>query len=128
VFTNLIGNAVKFTESGRVTVRARAAPGQRVVVEVEDTGVGIRPESLKTIWEPFRQADYKVSRKFGGTGLGLAIVSGVVRRLGGTVSVDSTVGIGTTFSVFLPTPASGPAPALGPQSSARVSRATLPSQ
>lgn len=111
LFTNLISNAVKFTESGKVTVRAAASSGS-VSVTVEDTGIGIRPDALQSIWEPFRQADHKVSRKFGGTGLGLAIVRGVVNRLGGKVTVESTVGIGTTFTVTLP--AGGvPAPVAG---------------
>jgi signal transduction histidine kinase len=101
VFTNLIGNAVKFTEKGSVVARASAA-GAQVLVEIKDTGVGIDPRALETIWDRFRQADYKVSRKYGGSGLGLTIVRGVVTRLGGTVSVESTPGLGTTFSVRLP--------------------------
>jgi len=141
VFTNLLGNAIKFTERGRVVVRARPEEGDvgqrrrasnphdegvpaRVIVEVEDTGVGIRPEAVKTIWEPFRQADHQVSRRFGGTGLGLSIVRTVVTRLGGTVHVESTVGVGTTFTVVLPA-GPGPSPA-GVHPGRQDSAAALP--
>ncbi|WP_394830783.1 HAMP domain-containing histidine kinase [Pendulispora rubella] len=101
VFTNIVGNAVKFTEKGEVITSVRPA-GKNVVIEVQDTGIGIEPQSLQSIWEPFRQVDHKVSRKFGGSGLGLAIVHAVVTRLGGTVSAESTVGVGTMFRVTLP--------------------------
>ncbi|HWL87880.1 MAG TPA: HAMP domain-containing sensor histidine kinase, partial [Polyangiaceae bacterium] len=101
VFTNIIGNAVKFTEKGEIVTRARAV-GKNVVIDVRDTGIGIDPQALQTIWEPFRQVDHKVSRKFGGSGLGLAIVHAVISRLDGNVSVRSTVGVGTTFRVILP--------------------------
>jgi len=101
VFTNIVGNAVKFTEKGEVVTRVRPA-GKSVIIEVQDTGIGIEPQSLQSIWEPFRQVDHKVSRKFGGSGLGLAIVHAVVTRLGGSVAAESTMGEGTTFRVILP--------------------------
>jgi signal transduction histidine kinase len=102
VLLNLIGNAIKFTSSGSVVVRATSKGPECVVVEVEDTGVGIAAEALERIWEPFTQADDRVARDFGGTGLGLSIVRNLVSLLGGEVSVRSTLGKGTTFQVALP--------------------------
>jgi signal transduction histidine kinase len=103
VLTNLVANAIKFTSEGHVAVRARAPAGaERVVIEVEDTGVGIPEEALGRIWNPFEQADATVSRRFGGTGLGLSIVRGLLDKMGGEVTVTSTVGKGTTFAVALP--------------------------
>jgi signal transduction histidine kinase len=107
VLTNLVANAIKFTESGRVSIRARSLEGSRIALEVEDTGIGIPAEAIERIWNPFEQADPGVARRFGGTGLGLSIVRGLVDRLGGKVSVESAVGRGTTFSVVFPTTFSG---------------------
>jgi signal transduction histidine kinase len=108
VLTNLVANAIKFTDKGRVTIRARASDSGRLVLEVEDTGIGIADHALSRIWNPFEQADVGISRKFGGTGLGLSIVRALTDRLGGEVTVDSTVGKGTTFRVALPaTPPGG---------------------
>jgi len=109
VLTNLVANAIKFTENGRVSIRARSLEGARICLEVQDTGIGIPAEAIERIWNPFEQADPSVSRRFGGTGLGLSIVKGLVDRLGGKVSVESTVGRGTTFSVVFPTAYSGAA-------------------
>ncbi|MFO0615739.1 MAG: HAMP domain-containing sensor histidine kinase [Polyangiaceae bacterium] len=102
VFTNLIANAVKFTDEGTVSVRVHPARLGKVAVDVADTGIGIEADALQAIWSAFRQADRRTSRKYGGTGLGLAIAKGVVDRLGGEVSVQSTVGKGTVFTVVLP--------------------------
>jgi signal transduction histidine kinase len=102
VFSNLVANAIKFTPSGKVTVRVAAADRKQLLVEVQDTGVGIPEGSLERIWNPFEQADATVSRRFGGTGLGLAIVRAFLDRLGGKVAVQSTIGQGTTFTVALP--------------------------
>jgi signal transduction histidine kinase len=107
VLTNLVANAIKFTEKGHVSIRARSPDGTRILLEVEDTGVGIPGEAIGRIWNPFEQADTSISRKFGGTGLGLSIVRGLVDRLGGEVAVRSTLGQGTTFSVALPTAYAG---------------------
>ena len=101
VFTNLIGNAIKFTEQGSVSVRARAAAGV-VEIEVADTGIGIEPAVLEQIWEPFHQGSGDVDRRFGGTGLGLSIVHSLVEMMGGGVRVRSTPGSGSTFTVTLP--------------------------
>ena len=101
VLKNLIGNAVKFTERGQVTVQAQSCNGQ-VEISVTDTGVGIAPEAREVIFEAFRQADGSMTRRFGGVGLGLYIVRRLLERLGGTISVDSEVGRGSTFHVYLP--------------------------
>lgn len=103
VMVNLIANAVKFTpEAGRVTVRAR--PGERtVVLEVEDTGIGIRPEDRQKIFEPFRQAERGDEKGYGGVGLGLALVAQLADLLALELELDSTVGKGSTFRVIVPT-------------------------
>ena len=100
VLVNLVGNAIKFTEKGRVAVRVRAAPGSgpRVVFEIEDTGIGIPPERLRAIFVPFEQADPSTTRRFGGTGLGLTIASRLVGLMGGEIGVASEVGVGSTFT------------------------------
>ena len=105
VLVNLIGNALKFTATGGITVSAacRTAPeGQRLHVQVSDTGVGIPHAKLGTIFEPFAQADGSISRKYGGTGLGLSISTRLVRLMGGTLTVESVQGQGSTFSFWLP--------------------------
>jgi len=102
VLTNLIGNAIKFTHSGEIIVQAqeRPEPGEpRSVVrfEVSDTGDGIAPEKLATVFQPFVQADTSTSRKYGGTGLGLAISSHLITLMGGDSGVSSELGTGSTF-------------------------------
>ncbi|HKO15316.1 MAG TPA: ATP-binding protein [Gemmatimonadaceae bacterium] len=101
ILLNLLSNAVKFTNRGRVDVVARCAPGG-VRIEVSDTGIGIREQDLHAIWEDFRQVDQSRTREFGGTGLGLSITHKLLERLGGSASVQSEYGVGSTFSVFLP--------------------------
>ncbi|HXT18767.1 MAG TPA: ATP-binding protein [Gemmatimonadaceae bacterium] len=101
VLLNLLSNAVKFTNKGRVSIEARCAPGG-VRIDVTDTGIGIRQSDLQAIWEDFRQVDQSRTREFGGTGLGLSITRKLLERLGGSVTVQSTYGEGSTFSVFLP--------------------------
>lgn len=101
VLTNLVNNAVKFTEHGEVAVRIRFtsedSSGLFVRCEVTDTGVGVAPEVLGKIFEPFVQADGSTTRRFGGTGLGLSISRGLVRGMGGEMGVESVVGQGSTF-------------------------------
>jgi signal transduction histidine kinase len=101
VLKNLIGNAVKFTESGSVTV-AVESHNEHMEFSVADTGIGISPEAQAMIFEPFRQADSSLTRRYGGVGLGLYIVRRLVEMLGGTVAVDSELGRGSTFRARLP--------------------------
>jgi signal transduction histidine kinase/ActR/RegA family two-component response regulator len=106
VLTNLVGNAVKFTERGSVTVSVRSETGDDglafVSVVVEDTGIGIPPDKIETIFERFTQADTSTTRRYGGTGLGLAISRQLAVLMGGTLTATSTVGSGSRFTVTLP--------------------------
>jgi len=109
IVTNLVGNALKFTKTGGVTVElARDAEG-RVRIAVLDTGIGIAPEQLDRIFQPFAQANAAISREFGGTGLGLSITRSLARLMGGDVSVHSRVGEGSRFEVQLDLPDARPA-------------------
>jgi CheY-like chemotaxis protein/signal transduction histidine kinase/HAMP domain-containing protein len=112
ILQNLVGNAVKFPSQGGVTVRLRREEGD-LVIEVEDTGIGIAPQHLFSIFQEFRQADGSTSRSFEGTGLGLAIVRKTAVLLGGDVSVQSELHKGSLFSVRLPLDAT-PRAGLGP--------------
>jgi signal transduction histidine kinase/ActR/RegA family two-component response regulator len=102
VWMNLIGNALKFTEQGGVTVSLRVLERSdtqvRLEGRVQDSGTGIPPEVLELLFEPFAQGDSSTARRFGGTGLGLAICKGLVEQMGGGISVHSRVGEGTTFT------------------------------
>jgi len=107
VLLNILGNAVKFTEKGEVVLSAQMEsprPDGRPVlhIAVSDTGIGIPPTAQQRIFEPFVQADSRVGRRFGGTGLGLAICRQVVEAMGGTISVESTEGAGSRFTVAIP--------------------------
>jgi two-component system phosphate regulon sensor histidine kinase PhoR len=105
---NLITNAVKYTPSGgRIEVRLAEA-GDEAVIEVEDTGIGIEPAHRDRIFERFYRVDKARSRELGGTGLGLSIVKHIVRTHGGTVTVESASGAGSTFRIRLPLRESGP--------------------
>ena len=101
MLTHLLRNAVKFTEAGTVTVTAQHQ-AEMLTVAVADTGIGIPEEACERIFEAFRQVDSSTTRQFGGTGLGLAISRRLARLLGGEVTVQSTVGVGSTFTVTLP--------------------------
>ena len=98
---NLVGNAIKFTRSGEIVIEVRTL-GQRdgkveIQFEVRDTGIGIAPQTLQTLFQPFVQADSSTTRHFGGTGLGLSIVRRLVDMMEGQVGVSSEVGKGSTF-------------------------------
>ena len=110
ILLNLVGNAVKFTDHGSVTVRFSngAAPGL-VRCSVCDTGIGISAEQQIGLFQPFAQADMSTTRRFGGTGLGLAIVRRLAERMGGSVGMTSGLGEGSTFWVELPLPVLEPA-------------------
>lgn len=105
VLTNLVGNALKFTERGAVSVDVTCGPvadgHQTVTFAVSDTGIGIAPEELTRIFEPFEQADASTTRRFGGTGLGLTISKQLAQALGGELSAESVVGHGSTFTLSL---------------------------
>lgn len=105
ILINLAGNAVKFTEKGRVHVGARLLEQHtgrcRLRFEVTDTGIGMTPEQLSIVFESFRQASSDTTRKYGGTGLGLSISKQLVELFGGRIDVESTPGVGSTFSVEL---------------------------
>ncbi len=106
ILLNLIGNAVKFTEVGSVTVRlAYLAPLGQVRVEVADTGVGMDDAQMAHLFRRFSQVDGSSTRKHGGTGLGLAICKGLAEAMGGGVGVRSTAGVGSTFHVTVAAPA-----------------------
>ena len=101
ILMNLLGNAIKFTESGEIRVRI-APMGAEVRIEVDDTGIGIAPEQLDRLFQPFFQIDTGLTRKYGGTGLGLSICKRLTELLGGRIWVESVPGRGSTFSVLLP--------------------------
>ena len=128
ILFNLIGNAVKFTHEGgvRVSVGVVGEPGAEsrlgLRFDVADTGIGIAPENLDRIFEAFRQVDGRSSRKYGGSGLGLAISKRLAEAMGGSLSVSSEVGKGSTFSLFLPSVL----PALAPPSAGPEHREPLP--
>jgi signal transduction histidine kinase/DNA-binding response OmpR family regulator/HPt (histidine-containing phosphotransfer) domain-containing protein len=114
IMTNLVGNAVKFTEHGEVLLGVQlrdsgtgtpgGAPADSVIVQivVQDTGIGIAPGTIDRLFEAFTQADGTTTRRYGGTGLGLAITKRLVDAMGGSIKVTSAPGRGSTFSVFLP--------------------------
>ncbi|MDB4957169.1 MAG: Two-component hybrid sensor and regulator [Myxococcales bacterium] len=102
IVLNLLSNAIKFTpDAGSITLRARR-DGDGVRIEIEDTGIGIAPADLTRVFDEFHQVDGSTSREYGGVGLGLSLVRRLLVLLGGTISVESTLGRGSTFCVRLP--------------------------
>ncbi|MBW4490895.1 MAG: PAS domain S-box protein [Trichocoleus desertorum ATA4-8-CV12] len=102
VLVNLLSNAIKFTDFGRVSVKAWEVSPSCVAIAVQDTGIGIAQSDLQHIFEEFRQVDQTTTRKHGGTGLGLAITDWLVQMMDGSITVESTLGQGSTFRVELP--------------------------
>jgi len=102
---NLVGNACKFTKQGHVILSARALTIARrdwIEISVSDSGIGMTPEQVEKLFQPFVQADASTTRRFGGTGLGLAITARLAELMGARLSVDSLPGVGSTFSLRLP--------------------------
>ncbi len=106
VIVNLVGNAVKFTEQGGVSVRVAAASRGMYRFEVEDTGIGITRERIDAVFDVFTQADSSTSRQYGGTGLGTTLCKLIVESMGGEIGVESRVGEGSRFHFTLPLPPS----------------------
>jgi signal transduction histidine kinase/CheY-like chemotaxis protein len=103
ILLNLLSNAAKFTEAGTITLSARSSPdGQLMEFAVRDTGIGLTEEQLDRLFKEFSQAEASTSRRYGGTGLGLALSRKLARALGGDVTVTSTPGVGSTFTLTLP--------------------------
>jgi two-component system, sensor histidine kinase and response regulator len=110
VLLNFLSNAVKFSERGQILVSgasethptSAASSGPRVRISVHDSGIGIGPEAMERLFQPFSQADSSTSRKYGGTGLGLVICKRLVEAMGGRIGVDSEPGCGATFWMTLP--------------------------
>jgi PAS domain S-box-containing protein len=102
ILINLVGNAIKFTEEGKVHVQTYRADETHWVLEVSDTGRGISPEAQTYIFEPFRQADEPLVREYTGAGLGLSIVKQLTDMMGGRIELESELGRGSTFTIVLP--------------------------
>ena len=106
IINNLVNNGLKFTQTGGVTIKAQVEKSGNdtlAVIQVCDTGIGISNEKQKIIWTEFRQASEGVGRSFEGNGLGLTITKNFIEKLGGTISVESQPGIGSTFTIKIPT-------------------------
>lgn len=102
ILQNLIGNAVKFTKSGEITVSIDEDSYGQIAIRVTDTGIGIAPEHHAKIFKEFQQAESETARIYGGTGLGMSIVKRMVDRMDGTIAVKSELGKGSEFSVLVP--------------------------
>ena len=104
VMSNLVSNAIKFTHKGYVSVavETRTTPEPLVVIQVRDSGIGIRQEQLAKLFTPFTQGDVTTTRQYGGSGLGLSIVEQLVKLMGGEIQVESTPDIGSCFTILLP--------------------------
>jgi signal transduction histidine kinase len=101
ILVNLGGNAVKFTEHGTVTLTV-ARDGECIAFEIADTGIGIAPEDIARLFQPFTQLESGFTRRFGGTGLGLFVSRRLADLLGGEIGVASTPGSGSTFTLRVP--------------------------
>ena len=134
ILKNLLANAFKFTEAGSVTLGIAPVEGDRLALTVTDTGIGISPEQHRAIFDAFRQADGAINRKFGGTGLGLSISRELARLLGGSISLQSEPGVGSSFTVTIPVdydPAlveARPEPSAAPAPSAPVATPSAPAK
>lgn len=101
---NLVSNAIKFTETGSVAIAVERGPDDTLVFTVADTGVGMAPETLERIFSPYTQASASTARRYGGTGLGLSITRRLAEAMGGTVTAQSALGQGSTFTLTIAAP------------------------
>ncbi|MFN7084998.1 MAG: response regulator [Burkholderiales bacterium] len=112
ILLNLVGNAVKFTEHGEIRLRISMVqeeqPPHALHFEVSDTGIGIAPSKIDTLFQPFEQGDTSTTKRYGGTGLGLTICRQLVERMGGRIGATSEPGVGSTFWFELPLPPAAP--------------------
>ena len=108
VLSNLLSNAVKFTKRGEVRLRV-ARDGDDIYFKAIDSGIGLTPEQVTRLFQPFEQADSSTTREYGGSGLGLSISQNLARMMGGEITVDSALGAGSSFTLRLPLPATAPA-------------------
>ena len=99
---NLVSNAIKFTETGQINVTLNEISIDKITISVSDTGIGIEPEKLEHIFEPFRQVNQSHSRQHSGTGLGLAITDSLMKMMKGSISVESEIGKGSEFTLEIP--------------------------
>ena len=102
ILSNLIANAIKFSDEGGVYISLKTNPDKEVIIEVRDTGIGIPKSAQDHLFKAFAQADTSISRRYGGTGLGLSIVKSLVDLMGGNICLDSGAGRGSTFVIHLP--------------------------
>jgi len=132
ILRNLLSNAVKYTREGAIDVRVRHT-GDDVVIAVSDSGIGIPGTQLESLFDPYRQGDGSSTREHGGLGIGLALSRQYARLLGGDLTVESTLGAGSTFTLTIPAvpgirtldaPASPPAPPHRPERAAAVNGST----
>jgi len=126
---NLLSNASKFTENGTITLRLTRNPDDdSVALAVIDTGIGMTPEQLGRLFQAFSQADASTASKYGGTGLGLAISKQFAQMMGGDITVTSTAGVGSNFTIRLPSRVESKKPKVVNQSSPRLTRSPFPDQ
>ncbi len=126
IVTNLVGNSLKFTSAGGVNVELQREPDGMVLIAVQDTGMGIEPDRLERIFQPFEQADAGIGQQFGGSGLGLSITRSLARLMGGDVAVRSVPGQGSRFDVRLDLPVAEPPQAAAPESAAAPAAPSRP--
>jgi signal transduction histidine kinase len=122
IVTNLVSNAIKFTDTGSVTIELTATREGGCAIAIKDTGIGIRREDQQLIFEEFRQVDGSSTRRYSGTGLGLAIARRFAHILGGIITVESQVGVGSTFTLTLPPEPRARPPAPPPPAASKSSR------
>jgi len=128
ILINLLGNALKFTAQGSVTLEIHYGPDERMTFHVRDTGIGIAPDGLERLFKPFSQVDSSTTRNYGGTGLGLAICKRLCEALGGGISVTSEVGKGSCFTFHVHAPAEATEAAGPVKPAAEDSTAPMPTR